>query len=88
MNHTVVGLAVALAGYGLYQYAYEMPSMRTQYQTNPDRSLRDAGLWFPPGSPERGLFESRIANKEPLATFALTNSLAAFLTPWLVMLAT
>ena len=49
--------------------------------------MRDAGLWFPPGSPERELFESRLANKEPMATFALTNSLAAFLTPWLVMLA-
>ena len=83
----MIGLAVALAGYGLYQYAYELPNTRAQYQANPDRAMRDAGLWFPPGSPERGLFESRLSNKEPLATFALTNSLAAFLTPWLVMLA-
>ena len=49
--------------------------------------MRDAGLWFPPGSPERKLFESRLDNREPMATFALTNSLAAFLAPWLVMLA-
>ena len=83
----MVGLAVALAGYGLYQYAYEMPNTRAQYQADPDRAMRDAGLWYPPGSPERGLFESRLANKEPMATFALTNSLAAFLAPWLVMLA-
>jgi hypothetical protein len=83
----MVALAVALAGYGLFQRAYEMPETRAEYQADPDRTMRDAGLWFPPGSPERRLFESRLANEEPLATFALTNSLAAFLTPWLVMLA-
>jgi len=87
MVAVMIGLAVALAGYGLYQRAYEMPQTRRQYEADPDRALRDAGLWFPPGSPERGLFESRLGNREPTATFALTNSLAAFLAPWLVMLA-
>ena len=64
-----------------------MPHTRAEYQADPDRALRDAGLWFPPDSPERKLFEDRLANTEPMATFALTNSLAAFLAPWLVMLA-
>ena len=53
----MVALAVALSGYGLYQYAYEMPQTRAEYEADPDRALRDAGLWFPPGSPERKLFE-------------------------------
>ena len=40
---------------------------------------------FPPGTPLRDLFEKRLANREPPATFALTNSLAAALAPWLVV---
>ena len=87
MVAVMLGLAVALAGYGLYHRAYEMPQTRRQYEADPDRELRAAGQWFPPGSPERKLFESRLGNREPTATFALTNSLAAFLSPWLVMLA-
>ena len=58
-----------------------------EYKANPDQALRNVGLWFPPGSPERKAFEDRLANRQPMATFALTNSLAAFLAPWAVMLA-
>ena len=47
--------------------------------------LREVGLNYPPGTPVRELFERRLANREPTATFALTNSLAAALAPWLVM---
>ena len=83
----MVALAVAVSAYGLYQWAYEMPQTRAVYQADPDRALRDAGLWFPPGSPERKLFEDRLASNLPAATFALTNSLAGFLAPWLVVLA-
>jgi O-antigen ligase len=82
----MIALAVALSGYGLYQYAYELPQTRAIYQTDPDQALREAGLSLPPGSPERELFASRLKRPEPIATFALTNSLAAFLAPWLVML--
>jgi O-antigen ligase len=81
----MAALAVALAGYGLYQYACEMPATRAEYHANPDQALRNAGLWYPPGSRERWLFEQRLASPEPLATFALTNSLAAFLAPWLIV---
>ena len=83
----MIALAVALAGYGLYQRAYELPNTRALYQADPDRAMREAGLWFPPDSPQRKLFEDRLANPEPFATFALTNSLAGFLAPWLVVLA-
>ena len=87
MAAVMIALAVALSGYGLYQRAYELPNTRALYQADPDRAMRDAGLWFPPDSPQRKLFEDRLANDEPMATFALTNSLAGFLAPWLVVLA-
>ncbi len=83
----MVALAVGISGYGLYQCCYELPQTQARYKADPDRALRDAGLWFPPGSPERKAFEDRLANRQPMATFALTNSLAAFLAPWAVMLA-
>ncbi len=40
--------------------------------------LRDAGFDPTPGTPERKLFEDRLNSTEPLATFALANSLAGF----------
>jgi hypothetical protein len=83
----MIALAAGLSGYGLYQRMYELPQTRAEYAADPDRVMRDAGLWLPPDSRERELFESRLGNREPLATFALTNSLAAFLAPWLVILA-
>ena len=33
--------------------------------------LRETGLNYPPGTPLREHFEKRLANREPLATFAL-----------------
>ena len=83
----MIALAVALAGYGLYQCFSEMPATRAIYESDPDAAMRNAGLWFPPNSPERQLFANRLYSTEPMATFALTNSLAGYLTPWLVILA-
>ncbi len=86
MAAVAVGLAVALAGYGLYQYLYELPDTRSKYHADPERYLADAGLGYAPGSPEQAMFEKRLASVEPLATFALTNSLAGVLAPWIVVL--
>jgi len=83
----MIALAVALAGYGLYQYFYEMPATRAVYEADPDGALREAGMWFEPGSPQRVMFENRLQSTEPIATFALTNSLAGYLAPWLVVAA-
>ena len=80
----MISLAVALGSYGLYQYFYEMPATRAAYEKDPQRALAEAGMDLPPDSPERLLFEKRLYSVEPMATFALTNSLAGFLTPWLV----
>jgi len=83
----MIGLAVALSGYGLYQYFYELPQTRAAYIRDADQALREAGMWYEPGSPERQVFEQRLASTEPLATFALTNSLAGYLAPWLIVAA-
>ena len=81
----MVALAVALSGYGLYQYFYEMPAGRAQYEHDPDQALKDAGVWYEPGSIERILFEKRLESTEPLGTFALANSMAGYLAPWLAV---
>lgn len=81
----MVALAVAVSIYGLYQYGVELPATRDLYVQSSDARLRELGLWSPEGSPERMLFEQRLASLEPMATFALANSLAGFLVPWAVV---
>ena len=83
----MIALAVALSGYGLYQYFHELPATRAMYEADPEGALRAAGLAFESDSPERQLFEDRLESTEPFATFALANSLAGYLVPWLVVLA-
>lgn len=78
-------LAVAIAGLGLYQVFVTAPADRAEYAADPDGMLQRAGEWYAPGSAERHAFEQRIFSTEPLATFALTNSLAGFLALWLVV---
>jgi O-antigen ligase len=80
----MVALAVVMAAYGFHQMFVSFPATREAYAANPDESLRAAGQWFPPGSPARQQFEDRLKSTEPFATFALANSLAAFLATWLV----
>lgn len=81
----MLGLAVSLCVVGYYQYFVEFPRTRALYVKNPDDVLRQAGVDAPPGSPQRRLFEDRLNSTEPLATFALTNSFAGFLSPWLLV---
>lgn len=81
----MVALAVALGVDGLYEYGYQMPATRREYKQNPDRMLKQAGMWYEENSPARKQFENRLESREPLATFALTNSLAGYLAPWLIV---
>ncbi|MBN1590301.1 MAG: O-antigen ligase family protein [Pirellulales bacterium] len=81
----MIGLAVAMSTYGLYQSGYELHELRLDYDRDPDGMLRAEGLWFEPGSVARTQFEERLNSREPFATFALTNSLAGYLAPWLVV---
>jgi hypothetical protein len=80
-----ITLAVGLSLHGYDQYFHSFPAFRRAYKTNPELELSKAGVIAPPGSPQRELFESRLFSTEPLATFSLTNSLAGFLTPWLLV---
>jgi O-antigen ligase len=82
----MIALAAALSVYGLFQQFYELPMTRQEYLENPDAMLRSSGMWYEPGSPERELFERRLETAGPLGTFSLSNSLAAFLAPWFVVL--
>lgn len=82
----MVALSVIIAAYGYYQVMVSLPADRAAYAANPEEVLqRTLGHAFPPGSPERKQFEDRLQSTEPLATFALTNSLAGFLAPWLIV---
>ncbi len=79
----MVAVAVGVSCYGLYQYGVEMPGVREAYRRDPARYLRLAGLEEYLDQPETlRRFENRFFSTEPLATFALTNSLAGFLLPW------
>jgi hypothetical protein len=80
----MVWLATLLAALGLYQYAYSMPKLRRQYEQDSARVLAANNIPAETDSPLREQFENRLRSVEPLATFALTNSLAGFLAPWLV----
>lgn len=84
-----LGLSVFLGASGLYQFFYDLPRTRAEYQNAPESTkqqiLRDARVpEVEPGSRMRMLFENRMASLEPMATFGLANSLACVLSTWLV----
>jgi len=80
----MIGTAVFLSAYGLYQYVYEFPLTRAAFQSDPEAALREAGMWLQPGSRQWQLYVQRLESTEPISTFALANSLAGFLVPWLL----
>ncbi|MCR9293863.1 MAG: O-antigen ligase family protein [bacterium] len=74
--------------YGLYQVQVELPASREQYLKDPDATLANAGVFAPPGSPQRIRFENRLLqSNEPYANFALANSLASVLSAALLIVA-
>ncbi len=81
----MVALATGVGVYGLYQYGVELPATRAYYEQDPEAALKQAGLEVNIQSREARLFRDRLYSTEPMATFALTNSLAGFLVPWLVL---
>src|SRR5690606_24451186 len=81
----MVGLAVALSGLGYYQFFVSMPETRARYSEDPVGTMQQANVGDPNDPQIAELFRNRVMSIEPIATFALTNSFAAFLTPWLVL---
>jgi len=84
MTAAMLALAVCLSLHGYYQYFHSFPQTRRAYEADAERTLAQAGIVAPPGSPQRANFENRLYSVEPLATFTLANSLAGFLAPWLL----
>lgn len=83
----MIGLAACLSMHSFWQYAVAMPETRRLFEEDPEQALLTAGFNAPQGSAERALFVSRLYSTEPTATFTLANSLAGFLTPWLIVTA-
>jgi len=81
----MIALAVCLSAFGFQQYFYSIPRDQARYAADPEGALREARVMAPPGSRQRALFENRVNSSEPMATFALANSLAGFLVPWLTI---
>jgi tetratricopeptide (TPR) repeat protein len=81
----MIALAVAVSLHAYYQYGISHPNLRAEFAKDPEAVLRNAGFNAEPGTPLRALAESRITSREPYAEFGLTNSLAGFLLPWLLV---
>jgi tetratricopeptide (TPR) repeat protein len=70
------GAVVAL--YGIHQYAFELPRLRSEYWRDPAAVVsRLEGI--EPGSWMQQRFEKRLANQEAFSTFAIANSFAGYL---------
>ena len=82
----LVATAVALSAYGFFQVAAIYPEAREAYRRDPAGALRAAGVADDPMTRRR--FEDRLlGSREPIATFALTNSLAGVVVGPLVLAA-
>lgn len=72
--------------HGCYQVFISFPADQERFRNDPMGVLADAGIEASPGSSTYLLFEGRLQDASPTGPFALTNSLAAFLLPWLIIL--
>ncbi|HEV3416064.1 MAG TPA: hypothetical protein VG056_04605, partial [Pirellulales bacterium] len=80
----MIALGVLLASSAFHQYFVTMPEDQAQFAAHPEAMLHQAGIeQMRPDSAEFKAFKARLESREPIATFALTNSLAAYLAPWL-----
>lgn len=81
----MIALATGLSALAAHQVFVTMPRLIARYHEDPETVLRETGVEVAPDSPERRLFQDRLESMQPTATFALTNSLAGFVTPWLIL---
>lgn len=81
----MIALATGLSALAAHQVFVTMPRLVARYHEDPETVLREAGVEAAADSPERRLFRDRLESIQPTATFALTNSLAGFVTPWLIL---
>ena len=86
----MLGLACGMSAVAVHQFFVTMPADAAVYDDAKHSTAtlyEQTGQWLPPGSNTRIQFEARLDSRLPAATFALSNSLAGFLVPWLVVLA-
>jgi hypothetical protein len=90
MARLLFALMLALAWFsafsGIYQVTISLPADRAAFRENPMATLRQHGIEAAPGTALYQQFESRLQDGTPTGPFALTNSLAGFLLPWMVIL--
>lgn len=72
----LAGLGVLLAVHTFHQLFVSFPETLAAYEADPDAQLARIGIGAPPGSAARMIFENRLRDGGPTATFALANSLA------------
>ena len=87
----MIAAATAIACVGIYDSLVQIPNLRMEYFNSNEMDrigmLQQAGIGDAAiGSPARYHFESRLQSPEPFVTFSLTNSLAGFLAPWLLII--
>ena len=82
----MIALGIVLSAIAFHQYFVTLPQDRAALKAGPRDALGEA-QWgqLVPGSGEFQLFKDRAESPEPLGTFGLTNSLAAYLAPWLIL---
>lgn len=76
MVGVILGLGVLLAVHTLHQRFVSFPETLAIYEADPEAQLARVGIDAPPGSAARMIFENRLRDGGPTATFALANSLA------------
>ncbi|WP_146389109.1 O-antigen ligase family protein [Allorhodopirellula solitaria] len=72
----LLGLGTLLAVHTLHQHYISLPETLREYLADPDAAFASLGLNAPPGSAARMVYENRMRDGGPTATFALANSLA------------
>jgi O-antigen ligase len=82
----MIALCFLVSLHGCYQVFISLPADRERFRNDPQAVLAEAGIEAAPGSSTYMLFEGRLRDTSPTGPFALTNSLAGFLLPWLVVL--
>lgn len=78
----MIALGAGIAVFALYQAFYDLPKLRAEFAGDVGRAMVMAG--HDPSDPQlREQFRNRLESVEPPGPYALTNSLAGYLVPWL-----
>lgn len=72
----LLGLGTLLAVHTLHQSFVSLPETMREYLRDPEAALASIGMNAPPGSAARMIYENRLRDGGPTATFALANSVA------------